>query len=150
MTREPRCAMTTSPSSTNATVREPTGDARRAPTRDHGVCGREECATARGATALGAAVTYSGEDGPRQIRLVRHERAHVMQTLVLGPLLRHVDETSGCVWVETEEAGTVTVTASKEGYVTASDTKLVEVGITNWKSIALSAAPPPPHTPEPP
>lgn len=38
------------------------------------------------AFTLGAAITYSGADGPRQIRLVRHERAHVMQTLVLGPL----------------------------------------------------------------
>lgn len=34
-----------------------------------------------------------------------------MTALVLGPLLRHVDETSGCVWVETAGAGTVTVTA---------------------------------------
>lgn len=38
------------------------------------------------AFTLGAVVTYSGADGPRQIRLVRHERAHVLQTLVLGPL----------------------------------------------------------------
>ncbi|WNG45512.1 hypothetical protein F0U60_16455 [Archangium minus] len=38
------------------------------------------------AFAIGAVVTYSREDGPRQIRLVRHERAHVMQTLVFGPL----------------------------------------------------------------
>jgi hypothetical protein len=38
------------------------------------------------AFTIGAVVTYSGADGPRQIRLVRHERAHVMQTLVLGPL----------------------------------------------------------------
>ncbi|NPD06199.1 alkaline phosphatase family protein [Nocardioides sp. zg-1308] len=29
--------------------------------------------------------------------------------LVLGPLLRHVDETSAAVWVETRDAGTVTV-----------------------------------------
>ncbi|MGZ3460475.1 MAG: hypothetical protein ACXU86_18455 [Archangium sp.] len=38
------------------------------------------------AFAVGAVVTYAGDDGPRQIRLVRHERAHVLQTLVLGPL----------------------------------------------------------------
>ena len=38
------------------------------------------------AFSLGAVITYSTEDGPRQIRLMRHERAHVMQTLVLGPL----------------------------------------------------------------
>ncbi len=38
------------------------------------------------AFTIGAVVTYSSADGPRQIRLVRHERAHVMQTLVLGPL----------------------------------------------------------------
>ena len=37
------------------------------------------------AFTVGAVVTYSGADGPRQIRLVRHERAHVLQTLVLGP-----------------------------------------------------------------
>ncbi|GAA1450287.1 alkaline phosphatase D family protein [Mycobacterium cookii] len=30
--------------------------------------------------------------------------------LVLGPLLRHVDETSAAVWVETRDRGTVTVT----------------------------------------
>ena len=34
-----------------------------------------------------------------------------MGELVLGPLLRHVNETSGCVWVETEDAGTVSLTA---------------------------------------
>ena len=34
-----------------------------------------------------------------------------MTELVLGPLLRHVDETSATVWVETADAGTVTVTA---------------------------------------
>ncbi len=34
-----------------------------------------------------------------------------MGELVLGPLLRHVDETSGCVWVETRDAGTVSLTA---------------------------------------
>ncbi len=38
------------------------------------------------AFTLGAVVTYAGADGPRQVRLVRHERAHVLQTLVLGPL----------------------------------------------------------------
>jgi hypothetical protein len=38
------------------------------------------------AFALGAAVAYAGADGPRQIRLMRHERAHVVQTLFLGPL----------------------------------------------------------------
>ncbi|WP_146209917.1 hypothetical protein [Vitiosangium sp. GDMCC 1.1324] len=38
------------------------------------------------AFTLGAVVTYAGADGPRQIRLVRHERAHVVQTLVLGPM----------------------------------------------------------------
>ena len=30
---------------------------------------------------------------------------------MLGPLLRHVDETSAAIWVETAEAGTVRVTA---------------------------------------
>ena len=34
-----------------------------------------------------------------------------MTDLVLGPLLRHVDETSATLWVETAEAATVTVTA---------------------------------------
>ncbi|HZH17539.1 MAG TPA: hypothetical protein VE057_24510 [Archangium sp.] len=38
------------------------------------------------AFTIGAVVTYSSADGPRLIRLMRHERAHVMQTLVLGPL----------------------------------------------------------------
>ncbi|HYO51522.1 hypothetical protein [Archangium sp.] len=38
------------------------------------------------AFTLGAVVIYSGADGPRQVRLVRHERVHVMHTLVLGPL----------------------------------------------------------------
>lgn len=38
------------------------------------------------AFTLGAVVTYAGADGPRQVRLARHERAHVIQTLVLGPL----------------------------------------------------------------
>jgi glutathione S-transferase len=38
------------------------------------------------AFTLGAVVTYAREEGPRQVRLVRHERAHVMQTLALGPL----------------------------------------------------------------
>ena len=32
-------------------------------------------------------------------------------SLVLGPLLRHVDEESACLWVETESPGTVTVRA---------------------------------------
>ena len=36
-----------------------------------------------------------------------------MGGLVLGPLLRHVDETSACVWVETERPGIVTVTAGE-------------------------------------
>jgi len=35
----------------------------------------------------------------------------VTSPLRLGPLLRHVDETSATVWVETEEAATVVVTA---------------------------------------
>jgi len=34
-----------------------------------------------------------------------------MTGLVLGPLLRHVDETSACVWVETEGPGVVTLEA---------------------------------------
>ncbi|GEP36741.1 metallophosphatase [Nocardioides psychrotolerans] len=34
-----------------------------------------------------------------------------MTELRLGPLLRHVDETSASVWVETASAGTVTITA---------------------------------------
>ncbi len=34
-----------------------------------------------------------------------------MTTLVLGPLLRHVDETTAAIWVEVAAAGTVTVTA---------------------------------------
>ena len=34
-----------------------------------------------------------------------------MTTLVLGPLLRYVDETSASIWVETADAATVTVTA---------------------------------------
>jgi len=38
------------------------------------------------AFTLGAVVTYGGADGPRRVRLVRHERAHVVQTLFLGPL----------------------------------------------------------------
>ncbi len=38
-----------------------------------------------------------------------------MTELVLGPLLRHVDEHSASVWVETEGAGTVRVTAGAQG-----------------------------------
>ena len=38
-----------------------------------------------------------------------------MTELVLGPLLRHVDETSACIWVETGAAGTVRVVAGDEG-----------------------------------
>ncbi|MFC6285008.1 alkaline phosphatase D family protein [Nocardioides sp. GCM10027113] len=34
-----------------------------------------------------------------------------MGHLVLGPMLRHVDETGACVWVETTDAGTVAVVA---------------------------------------
>jgi len=34
-----------------------------------------------------------------------------MTELVLGPLLRHVDDTSACIWVETENAATVTLKA---------------------------------------
>ena len=34
-----------------------------------------------------------------------------MNDLVLGPLLRHVDEESACIWVETARAGTVRVEA---------------------------------------
>ena len=34
-----------------------------------------------------------------------------MTSLVLGPLLRHVDETTACIWVEVAAAATVTVTA---------------------------------------
>ena len=34
-----------------------------------------------------------------------------MNDLVLGPLLRHVDEDSACIWVETARAGTVRVEA---------------------------------------
>ncbi len=37
-----------------------------------------------------------------------------MAQLVLGPLLRHVDETGASVWVETDRAGTVTVTAGDQ------------------------------------
>src|SRR5688572_19475200 len=36
-----------------------------------------------------------------------------MTELVLGPLLRHGDETSACVWVETEGPALVTVTAGE-------------------------------------
>jgi len=36
-----------------------------------------------------------------------------MTRLVLGPLLRHVDETTACIWVETEDAGVVTVRAGE-------------------------------------
>ena len=39
-----------------------------------------------------------------------------MPSLLLGPLLRHVDETSATVWVETDRAGEVVVSAgSAEG-----------------------------------
>ncbi len=38
---------------------------------------------------------------------------HTMNSLVLGPLLRYVDETSASIWVETETAGRVTVTAGE-------------------------------------
>jgi hypothetical protein len=34
-----------------------------------------------------------------------------MNDLVLGPLLRHVDEDSACIWVETEQPGTVRIEA---------------------------------------
>jgi hypothetical protein len=36
-----------------------------------------------------------------------------MGGLVLGPLLRHVDETSACIWVETEGPGVVTLAAGE-------------------------------------
>ena len=36
-----------------------------------------------------------------------------MTELVLGPLLRHVDDTSACIWVETENAATVTLKAGE-------------------------------------
>ncbi|MFL6002517.1 MAG: alkaline phosphatase family protein, partial [Nocardioides sp.] len=36
-----------------------------------------------------------------------------MGGLVLGPLLRHVDETSACIWVETEDAGVVALSAGE-------------------------------------
>jgi hypothetical protein len=36
-----------------------------------------------------------------------------MSSLVLGPLLRHVDETSACVWVEVAEAAEVAVVAGE-------------------------------------
>ena len=36
-----------------------------------------------------------------------------MGGLVLGPLLRHVDETSACVWVETDGPGVVTLSADE-------------------------------------
>jgi len=42
-----------------------------------------------------------------------------MAELVLGPLLRHVGEHSACLWVETEDAGTVRVTAGAHGEVSA-------------------------------
>jgi hypothetical protein len=38
------------------------------------------------AFTLGAVVTYASAAGPRQAPLVRHERAHVVQTFLLGPL----------------------------------------------------------------
>ncbi len=38
------------------------------------------------AFTLGATVTYADAGGLQQPTLVRHERAHVVQTLVLGPL----------------------------------------------------------------
>jgi hypothetical protein len=38
------------------------------------------------AFTLGAVVTYADPEGPRQPRLVRHEREHVVQTFVFGPL----------------------------------------------------------------
>ncbi|MFC5176120.1 alkaline phosphatase D family protein [Nocardioides taihuensis] len=37
-----------------------------------------------------------------------------MGGLVLGPLLRHVDETSGCIWVETADTATVTLRARRD------------------------------------
>ncbi len=40
-----------------------------------------------------------------------------MTALVLGPLLRYVDETSAAIWVETAEAATVTVTAGDHSAV---------------------------------
>ncbi len=36
--------------------------------------------------------------------------------LRLGPLMRHVDETSAAIWVETETAGTVTVAAGSDSW----------------------------------
>jgi hypothetical protein len=36
-----------------------------------------------------------------------------MSGLVLGPLLRHVDETTACIWVETQGPGLVTLTAGE-------------------------------------
>ncbi|GAA2012453.1 alkaline phosphatase D family protein [Nocardioides kribbensis] len=38
-----------------------------------------------------------------------------MTELVLGPLLRHVDETSATIWVETSDATSVTVSTTDEG-----------------------------------
>lgn len=39
------------------------------------------------AYTLGAVITYSADDGPETDWLVRHERVHVVQTLILGPLM---------------------------------------------------------------
>ena len=46
--------------------------------------------------------------------------------------------------------GAVTVTVSKAGFVTATASRDVDAGITNWKSVALSRTPPPPPPPPPP
>jgi hypothetical protein len=42
-----------------------------------------------------------------------------MAELVLGPVVRYVDEHSASLWVETDDAGTVRVTAGDQGEVTA-------------------------------
>jgi hypothetical protein len=41
-----------------------------------------------------------------------------MTSLVLGPMLRHVDETSAAIWVETEADSEVTVTAGDRSWTT--------------------------------
>jgi hypothetical protein len=66
-----------------------------------------------------------------------------MSTLVLGPLLRHVDETSAAVWVEVAEAGTVTVTAGDR----RAEARTFGVHGHHYALVSLEGLAPGSHTP---
>lgn len=57
------------------------------------------------AFTLGAVVTHDREAGPRDLRLLAHERAHVWQAMALGPLFLPVYFlASGWAWARGKDA----------------------------------------------